>query len=374
MFRRLFLLTALASTAGCTHLQLERSTLKQNSTWTDLQYRQVLDNLAMFCKNSSAMPYFSVAGTGTTQVSDSGNLAASFSIQESIPLLSVLSGAASRQIAEQWTVAPTTDPGKLEVIRCLYQFTVCSSLSQECINTINGFFNYPDGLCTVQWERFPHLQTGWFHVGCKKDVPGNACYVGHYCDVYVWVPPEGCEGLTQLALAVLDVATADPAPSVVEHYDVRQDQGDCKYKVDRYVCRDPKPPCQPPHNAKQPLQEARATFLKLDQHIKDLSMVNTDEGQQKIRAVITSALGDAITHLKDANSYLSKADQTKLDGIFRRWEKIQVQGAPPEEVANFAAQAAKDVETLGAPSPMPPGRLNFFQPFQSQGLQFVPRR
>ena len=42
------------------------------------------------------------------------------------------------------------------------------------------------------------LKPGWFAVGCKCDVPKNACYVGHYCDTYVWVPHEQLEVLTRL--------------------------------------------------------------------------------------------------------------------------------------------------------------------------------
>ena len=32
---------------------------------------------------------------------------------------------------------------------------------------------------------------GWFHVGRKKDVPRDACYVGRHGQRYVWVGPEG---------------------------------------------------------------------------------------------------------------------------------------------------------------------------------------
>jgi hypothetical protein len=53
---------------------------------------------------------------------------------------------------------------------------------------------------------------GWFCVGTKKDVPKHCeCLrVGHYCGVYVWVPPEGQDELTKLTLAILDYAFYDP--------------------------------------------------------------------------------------------------------------------------------------------------------------------
>ena len=40
---------------GCTHLQLERSTIHQTATLTDLQYQQVLNNLAMLLRNQNKL-------------------------------------------------------------------------------------------------------------------------------------------------------------------------------------------------------------------------------------------------------------------------------------------------------------------------------
>jgi hypothetical protein len=54
------------------------------------------------------------------------------------------------------------------------------------------------------------VPTGWYMVGCKKDVPRDACHVGHHCDTYVWVKPEGIEGLTRFTMTVIDLATGKP--------------------------------------------------------------------------------------------------------------------------------------------------------------------
>ena len=51
------------------------------------------------------------------------------------------------------------------------------------------------------------LKPGWFGVGGKRDVPKHTCYVGRYCDTYVWVPSENLELLTRLTLAILDIHT-----------------------------------------------------------------------------------------------------------------------------------------------------------------------
>ena len=51
------------------------------------------------------------------------------------------------------------------------------------------------------------LKPGWYCVGQKRDVPKHARYVGHYGDIYLWVPPENVETLTRLTLAILDIHT-----------------------------------------------------------------------------------------------------------------------------------------------------------------------
>ncbi len=51
------------------------------------------------------------------------------------------------------------------------------------------------------------IQPGWFHVGCKRDVPKGACYVGHNGDCHVWVGPDGYEALTEFTLTVLKLST-----------------------------------------------------------------------------------------------------------------------------------------------------------------------
>ena len=51
----------------------------------------------------------------------------------------------------------------------------------------------------------------WFCVGRKCDVPKNCpCRsIGHYCDTYVWIPPEHVNELTQLTILIQDIAYYD---------------------------------------------------------------------------------------------------------------------------------------------------------------------
>ena len=62
---------AFIASPGCTHNQLRRSTLNTSSTLTEMQYQQVLDNLAMFVQNSGSLPFFALNSKGNVQISDS---------------------------------------------------------------------------------------------------------------------------------------------------------------------------------------------------------------------------------------------------------------------------------------------------------------
>jgi hypothetical protein len=52
---------------------------------------------------------------------------------------------------------------------------------------------------------------GWFHVGGKKDVPKDACYVGRYKYCYVWVTSDGMLDLSRFTVAVLAAVRLEPA-------------------------------------------------------------------------------------------------------------------------------------------------------------------
>jgi hypothetical protein len=48
------------------------------------------------------------------------------------------------------------------------------------------------------------VRPGWFHVGKKRDVPRDACFVGCHCKTYVWVTHDQMDALTDFTLAILD--------------------------------------------------------------------------------------------------------------------------------------------------------------------------
>ena len=204
---------------GCTHMQLERSTLKQEMTLTDLQYKQVLDNLAAMSLNPGALPYFALAGTGTAQVADQAQSMLGLSWTEGAGNGQSFAIQANRQLTESWGLTTVLDPDKLYRMRCAYQLvlqapqTNCDQCLDRLYEVLGPDIKQPDKFECL----FPH---DWFCTGLKRDVPKNASYVGHYCNTYTWVMPDGVDGLTRFTLTILNLATADPPTrAVVTTYD-----------------------------------------------------------------------------------------------------------------------------------------------------------
>ena len=98
---------------GCAHRRLQINTVKQAQTVVELEYQQILDNLAMFCLNPAALPSLATLKTGATQVGDTGTLGflgvtgnkGTFGNSPTI--------AGTRTIVDQWGLSPVTDDTNL---------------------------------------------------------------------------------------------------------------------------------------------------------------------------------------------------------------------------------------------------------------------
>ena len=211
---------AVLAASGCqTHLALRDDTLRTAGTLTDLNYQQVLNNVAQFVANPSSLPAVSVINAGTVTVADQKALNASATYSPTLtfaqqgggalPILTLLfNPSGQRNVTENWSMAPVTDVDNLRRIRCAFQLLVLdggqTTDCESCLDLLRRFYlGETDRMDCV-------IPRGWFHAGCKKDVPKNACYVGRYCDTYVWVLPDGVEGLTRFTMTVIDLATGKP--------------------------------------------------------------------------------------------------------------------------------------------------------------------
>jgi hypothetical protein len=215
---------AISTAFGCrTHLSLRDNTVLTTETITDLNYQQVLDNLARFVASPAIMPSLAIVYAGTVNVSDQKSinanaiyaptLTSAMQFGAGLPILSMLfNPSGSRNLTENWSLAPVTDVDSLRRIRCAFQMLVLdgggTNRCVDCQDQLERFYlGEQDNLDCV-------IPTGWFHAGCEKDVPPSCCYVGHYKGTYVWVTPEGLDGLTRFTMTVIDLATGKPhAPS-----------------------------------------------------------------------------------------------------------------------------------------------------------------
>lgn len=217
----------LSLTSGCTHLSLRDNTAQTATTLTDINYRMVLDNVALFSANPAAIPSFAVVNAGTVTVSDqkTGSLNPAYAptlrlvdqAGGSGPIVSVLFGAnGQRLVSENWSLVPVADPDNMRRLRCALQYIVLGENIPDC------------GRCSEELKEFflvddlaPLLPRGWYHVGRRKDVPREACYVGHYHDTYVWVDATGLDALSRVTMSALDLATGElqrPQKTIVKTY------------------------------------------------------------------------------------------------------------------------------------------------------------
>lgn len=214
-----FVLAVLPALGGCaTHANLRDNTTRTAATLTDLNYQQVLNNVAMFAASPAALPAVAVVNSGTVTVTDQTAAAAgatyaptlTFAKQGggALPILSLFfNPSAQRQLTENWTMTPVTDIDSLRRIRCAYQLLVSRGRTSDCANCrqlLEDFF-------LGEADRMDCLiPTGWYGVGCKKDVPRDACHVGRSGDTYAWVTADGLEGLSRFTMTVLELATGKP--------------------------------------------------------------------------------------------------------------------------------------------------------------------
>ena len=274
---------------GCANVQLKYSTVRSASTLTDLQYQQVLDNLAMYCVDPTALPWHVNLQNGAVQVADAGSIGtiAQTDLSHAFTWSPYFTG--TRSIVTQWSTIPVTDDTTLRLLRQAYQIAICyrserdldSDLAIDLAHTLKNqtatnadisldtnlldglaktylpddtkdlnkllkeyasardtilAANDPDFLAPIDDSKYifktalgrevtrqvddvrgqyRDIPTGWFGRGKKRDVPRNACFVGHYGKCYTWVCPEHRSELAEFTLTVLNLASVVKQTQVI---------------------------------------------------------------------------------------------------------------------------------------------------------------
>jgi hypothetical protein len=216
--------------SGCTHIALRDNTVQTANTLADLQYQQVLDNLARFQDDPDAIPSFAVPTAGTVSINDQAGIGVSPTYSPTLsyaaqgggalPILSLLFPfSGQRALTENWSLTPITDADNLRRLRCAYRLLVMGDTTPNrefCVNQMKEFFAGEEANLA---DSFP--RRGWYGAGKKNDVPKAACYVGQHGSTYVWVMAAGRNDLALFAMATLDLATGKvrtPQRTVVRQY------------------------------------------------------------------------------------------------------------------------------------------------------------
>ncbi len=220
----------LSTVGGCrTHMVLRKNTIQTASTIADLNYQQVLDNVARFETAPSTLPSLAIVNAGTVTVTDqstfggAGTYSPTISSADQIggfPIFSLfLNPNLSRGLTENWNLVPVTDIAKVRRLRCAFQMLVCGGDPVACEDCLEQLEDYlPDEPASLACT----IPTDWYGVGCKAEVPKEACFVSCYQNKYVWVLPQGMEGLSRFTLTVMQLATTEvttETKTIVKKYD-----------------------------------------------------------------------------------------------------------------------------------------------------------
>jgi hypothetical protein len=213
--KRSILLFGLAfACTGCTSLALERHSLGQATSAESIRYREVLANLAMVANEPSALPAYSSIFSGTLNVTDAAQLGSTTIWQAGLANKSGffsegLAPQLSRTVIQNWSLDPILVPEKLEAMRAACQWIIYGSgmISLHDMSLLADPDRDPSpGRHFNVQTRLEQMPLGWIHRGNLEDVPLRAMYKAHYKTAWVWVMPEGMNGLTDFTLIMQDIA------------------------------------------------------------------------------------------------------------------------------------------------------------------------
>ena len=252
--------------SGCTAHSLRRHTISQADTWTDIPYRQVMENLALVANKPDALPCYSVIDAGTTTINDTFTINGVANILPTNPGNGSFDPSAKRSIGGNWVLTQVTGPEKLRALHLALKYGVYNEpklLKVHDHRVTLDAFTFPRKVC-AQCEHKPgstpepihtpsptstvitptrlpathcivspvrdeviicedycpstpgyyfnvtkDLETipkGWLHIGTKKQVPKCTRFQAHCCDTYVWVNEDGMDRLSRFTLVIQDIA------------------------------------------------------------------------------------------------------------------------------------------------------------------------
>jgi hypothetical protein len=211
---------------GCSTVALKRATLAHARSATDLRYKEVIENLAMTAAQPDILPAYSSIFAGTTTINDvikatststwvraalkhPGWFATFFSTESA-------DFTGSRTVTSNWTLDPTIVPEKIRALRAASRWVTLGPAQVGPDVKYLGRYDPASGpgYYFDVAEELASLPPNWLRRAARRrDIPHDACYWAGCGDTYVWVGPEGMEGLSRFSLILSKIARADLATS-----------------------------------------------------------------------------------------------------------------------------------------------------------------
>jgi hypothetical protein len=203
---------------GCLTRAFQAETLAATRELMEIENQEVMDNIVRFAVNPGSMPRFGIVSQGVFQMNDTVTVTPGLTWSPSGLMSTMLGFSGQRAGSNQWTMTPIYDPEKLKKMRCLFRHAVNPADVDPCYDNHAYLASLsvlakPSTTLTTATADVPEtcgIPTGFYRCGRKCDVSARACFVAHHGSLWLWVEPEGLDGLTRLTLLVLDVATAVP--------------------------------------------------------------------------------------------------------------------------------------------------------------------
>ena len=218
------LLAVLATTTtGCTTTALERHTVAQAESISDLRYREVMENLAMIAANPEILPAYSSIYAGTSDVSDTASVSSATQITrtfktlagKTLPVTTTNLGQENldvnlqRQVKQVWTLDAMVAPEKLGAFRAACRWVIygANTLDPESRALLSTWTTgMPPGFYFEVDCKLANLPACWLHWGKHCAETTKARYKAHCNDVWVWVNADGVDGLSRFELIVQEIA------------------------------------------------------------------------------------------------------------------------------------------------------------------------
>jgi hypothetical protein len=189
---------------------LERHTVAQTDSAMDVRYREAMDNLALVADNPSALPSYATIYSGSATVQDQGQAI----LNSTVPYYSVgsdvINPSFQRQITQVWTLDPLLDPERMEAIRAACQWAIAGpgGVYEHSMSLLIRPDQAPAGpeRHFGVAEELARLPNDWLKVGQHREIPACAVYKAHRHGTWVWVTPEGMNGLAEFTLILQKIA------------------------------------------------------------------------------------------------------------------------------------------------------------------------